>query len=287
MSNRYLELCPRLVILLERANTDWGEAPKYNEAYRKIRWPGNNLKVVHTNGRPINPTWLSLINYQIGKKSRGTWKYHDIRSSLYRDITTCMRENIPFKTKSVEYKPKEQTLYVNGRPTIKYDLEDGTLYSFTYSGVYNKVVSLILRLFDIRIKMLNRKLTLMNTEGEVVRIIDINTVYVLPKYQVDITKKITNSLVQPAIVIDHELLYQSREAIRVITAELEGKEEVSSQTTFSLDNNQYFPSPTRTDNNWVSTNAINIPFNFNSTYIPTISNIAAIYNPRAVIRSHF
>jgi hypothetical protein len=203
----------RIELLKQRSEMDWGEAPKYNEAYRLIRWPGIKhasvdpiparpigeevVRTVETNvlgervvrlelqleeerhgrldanRRPyerLTPGWLRSIREQRAKKAAGTWnEFHrrgrtrdylksDTRECLMRDLRYCIKENIPFKTKSLEYNPKDQWIYVYGNRAVKYDIDSGKLVAFTYSGVYNKVTSLILRNLSINVKLEARKL---------------------------------------------------------------------------------------------------------------------------------
>lgn len=188
---------PLLAEMLRRSEADWGGAPKYNEAYRQLRWPGRPwamqsmphsdidtpLSIVYRPDRrfefreqmgpgarlPVKPAWLDKIIYEQGLKSRGTWnrgrrgqKLHT-QDSLRQDLKVCMMENIPFKTNSLEYKPSNQWLYIKGVRVVKYNLVMGRLEGFTYSGVYDKVISLMLRkLFFIDIKLEKRKLIWVN-----------------------------------------------------------------------------------------------------------------------------
>jgi hypothetical protein len=105
------------------------------------------------------PSWQETIRRQIILKAEGRWTRNMSRQQLRRDMELCMSQNIPFKTKTFEYKPSDQWLYVHGRRVLKFDLMTGYISHFTYSGVYNKVTSLLLRLFDIKVKLKGRKLT--------------------------------------------------------------------------------------------------------------------------------
>lgn len=196
---------PLLEKLKARAHIDWGQAPKYNEEYRKIRWPGQTSVTSYfrpltpvdvearRNGRRTwdlglessimpgyvevsdtdegitetrrfrrSPIWKSTMANQMSLKADGRWTRKIARNNIKFDIELCMRENIPFKTKTFEYKPSDNWLYVNGLRALKFDLVTGYIAHFTFSGVYNKVVSLTLRMFDINVKLQRRKLKWIN-----------------------------------------------------------------------------------------------------------------------------
>jgi hypothetical protein len=167
---------------------DWGEAPKYNEAYRKIRWPHPSNGTFRSAGKPM---WLSNIEYDIRLKTRGVWNNRtgnsrhniylkpDTRSRLMSDLTFCVSQNIPFKTKSLEYKSVDQYVYVYGVRVLKYDLETGCFSHFTYSGIYNKVTSLLLRNFDLAITRHKNDIVWRISEQYPTIKIDLNTIYPL------------------------------------------------------------------------------------------------------------
>jgi hypothetical protein len=198
-------LRPILATMRERSNKDWGEYPKYNEDYRKLRWPGkpwvvsemihpiNNgvndmvynrlpdlrgdpLIRIDTNslfgpGRrvPEKPTWMIDFAYRNGLKRRGRWNSFrphggnrqklDTIHFLKIDLRNCMALNIPFRTNTLEYRPSTQWIYIKGTPVVKYELETGKIMGFSYSGVYDKVITFMLRhIFQLNIKLVRRKL---------------------------------------------------------------------------------------------------------------------------------
>lgn len=172
----------RISELKERSDKDWGTAPKYNQEYRLLRWPGVKKAdlephayypnddylspaVIGIDPRRLTPLWLSKLSHDKERKSNGLWnryggphRRNETRMALISDIKSCMKENIPFKTRSLEYRPSDQWIYVCGNRTIRYDLDTGKLIAFTYSGVYNKVTSLMLRHFEINVTLVRRKL---------------------------------------------------------------------------------------------------------------------------------
>lgn len=188
-----------LELMRSRSNVDWGEAPKYNEAYRKIRWPGTPSRTIYfrpvvptdtpnriggewgatsesslmpghvevhemdpdvsvTRRMRVKPAWQETINYHRRWKETRRWSKTKMRQTLLSDMAFCMSQNIPFQTKTFEYKPNDQWLYVHGARAMKYDLVTGYITHITYSGVYNKVTSLLFRLFKISIRLKGRKL---------------------------------------------------------------------------------------------------------------------------------
>lgn len=164
---------PVFTLLDERCDMYWGESPNYNEAYRKIRWPAvpigfdRNDEIEGFEGIPLRarrdpyyttPSWVNSLESDTRRKRRGEWTGKDTRFRLHQDLLQCMRENIPFKTKSLEYNPKDQWIYVYGNRTMRYNIRSGMVDAFTYSGVYNKVTSLFLRNFSIQVKLIRRKL---------------------------------------------------------------------------------------------------------------------------------
>lgn len=181
----------RYDLLVSRSDMDWGEAPNYNEAYRKLRWPGGtefSAEYLETanprpNGRFSKPEWKSTLQRDINQKRNGAWTRELMRLRLRCDIINCMRLNIPFKTKTLEYKPCDQWIYVNGNPTMRYDLRTGYISEFTFSGVYNKVTSLMLRLFNIKVKLVRKKVcwvgvvTTFSVPTVVETPLDMNTIY--------------------------------------------------------------------------------------------------------------
>lgn len=191
MESEIQSITPRFGLLRSRCEMDWGEAPKYNEAYRKLRWPA--APVVHATTQdeleeradrqarraqrgmtgtledyesPVilrdyypKPMWKALMQGDLAKKRNGEWTHKFIRIKLKSDLVTCLSNNIPFKTKTFEYKPIDQWIYVNGIRALRYDLRTGYLVDFTYSGVYNKRTSLLFRMFGIYVKLIKQKPT--------------------------------------------------------------------------------------------------------------------------------
>lgn len=174
---------PRFDLLRERSTKDWGEAPGYNAEYKKIRWPGSTPmpperpedvlpgEIPRTTIFYPLPSWLSLIRADLEKKRSGEWTKNYARIRLRSDISTCIRENIPFKTKTFEYKPETQWVYVNGIPALRYDIRTGHIIDFSYSGVYNKRTSLLFRMFDIYITLKKGKLILKHRSVRPARVI--------------------------------------------------------------------------------------------------------------------
>jgi hypothetical protein len=134
-------------------------------------WDNRRTTILEETNRRCTPAWKSVIRHQLERKCRGIWnstsirnlhpgfwRYKDTRSNLRVDIRFCMRKNIPFKTKTVEYRPSDTTLYICGRPVVKYSLSQGKIESFSYCGVYEKRVALILRILEIPVMLRNRKL---------------------------------------------------------------------------------------------------------------------------------
>jgi hypothetical protein len=119
--------------------------------------------------RFCKPAWMADLQWDLRKKASGRWYNLATRDKLRLDLKACMRLNIPFKTKSVEYKPSDQWIYVQGRRTMKYDLRTGYIVEFTFSGVYNKVTSLFLRLMDINVKLKGRKLIWIHSDPAAIR----------------------------------------------------------------------------------------------------------------------
>lgn len=212
VSNIQSERDLRIEELEARSFKDWGVAPNYNEDYRKIRWYSNkfippnledslNLTSTVQSG-PLNgyskPAWKHQMHYELERKNQGLWNRPRIRSinyvkkdtklALERDLQNCMVENIPFKTRSVEYNPRDQWVYVYGNRAIQYDIYSSRIIAFTYSGVYNKVTSLFFRMFGLNIKLHARKLiwkykkeSLQSISGipDTVVHLDLNTIYSL------------------------------------------------------------------------------------------------------------
>lgn len=166
---------PLLELMRSRSFKDWGEAPTYNEEYSRIRWPAGHIPETPftnpVNGRLIRtsiPVWMFNLRYDISLKNRGLWNrnrsgaFSNIRRDTARvlmlDIRNCMRNNIPFKTRTYEYDPKTTTLYVGETGQIRYSLETGRICSFTYGGTYDKRMNLMLRRFSIYVVKKGRKL---------------------------------------------------------------------------------------------------------------------------------
>lgn len=181
-----LENRPLLQKMLERSSKDWGEAPKYNEEYRKIRWPG--IKRTRTEGEdwggPIKPTWLRSIQSQMARKARGEWNsVRRFRSSkvdtartFWEDVNLCLRENIPIKTRTFEYKPSDQWMYLLGDKFLKYNLVTGCISHFTYSGNYHKLKGFFLRKYGIRTVKTRKSLT-WSIHGRRDQEVDLNEIY--------------------------------------------------------------------------------------------------------------
>ncbi len=144
----------RAETLKSRSTKEWGTAPDYNEEYRRIRWPRES---------GARPRWKTLLLSDRARKVRGEWTKEYAHLRLKSDLLICVRENIPFKTKTLEYKPIDQWIYVNGLRTMRYDIETGHIVEFTYSGVYNKVTSMMLRACNIYVKLLKGKPTYIYT----------------------------------------------------------------------------------------------------------------------------
>ncbi len=173
---------------LLRAVTDWGSGPRYNEEYRKIRWPGRTTAAE----RQHKPGWLNALRWAIRNKSdrenalklradhhanrkkQGLVSYDYVRSinagktftmeGLRHDLCFCIQNNIPFKSKSLEYVPSEFSLYYNGAARVKIMVispYSGQIYSISYGGMYDKKITYIFRtLFRLAIKIVNKKPTL-------------------------------------------------------------------------------------------------------------------------------
>ncbi len=187
----------RYPLLTSRSMMDWGDAPKYNEAYRRIRWPGGQ-KIEYVVGemapryaamapedRPqfTKPYWMVSLRQDQATKRGGRWTHIHRQSRLRSDLFQCMKENIPFTTNTLFYNPADQWIYVNGNRTIKYDLRTGYISEFTYSGVYNKVTSLMLRMVGIKVRLVKGKLFWFGRYGSQAHgpleslPVDINTLY--------------------------------------------------------------------------------------------------------------
>lgn len=149
---------PLLAELRRRSSVDWGLPPHYNEEYKSLRWPSNGLGE--------QPVWLQLLKEDIRKKSAGDWNNtrfgmrftrggynnkNNTRTRLFYDLRNCMRQNIPFKTPSIEYRPADTSIYIYGIKRITYYLYSGHIDSFTYGGHYNKFVSLFFREMSINV----------------------------------------------------------------------------------------------------------------------------------------
>ncbi len=181
MDEQLLNERPLLRKYYERSSKDWGVAPKYNEEYRKIRWPST----VDINGKTRKPSWIYEIREDLSRKMRGNWnptsstEKTSTHSALMEDINFCIAENIPFKTRTIEYKPATTTLHIGEAAEVHYDLFSGCIKSFTYGGVYSKVVSYFFRALNIYVKKVGRVLIWSSSyKGDT--IIDINTTYRLP-----------------------------------------------------------------------------------------------------------
>jgi len=172
----------RLTILKQRSEMEWGEAPNYNESYRSIRWPSRSVPNGTGGTHFSKPDWKKFLLENISKKTAGNWnnviynrrnndilpgigrnrvgdlRYLDTRTHLRLDLFKCMSNNIPFKTKTLFYNPRDTTLYICDVPVVKYDIESGLIVSFSYCGVYNKRISLMLRMIGINVITKNRKL---------------------------------------------------------------------------------------------------------------------------------
>lgn len=192
---------PLLAEMERRSSVDWGEAPNYTEEYRRIRWHRNPIQTITVNGvitlgdpgfpKGGTPTWKLSLRENVGKKRAGTWngRTHlysksDTRTWLKVDMLTCMRENIPFRTKTFEYRPSTQTIYVNNIGVLFYDLRKGHITHFTYGGVYNKITSLLFRMFFIGAKLKNKKLVIEPDGGFLavdIELVDLNKIYELPR----------------------------------------------------------------------------------------------------------
>jgi hypothetical protein len=197
---------PLLKSMLERSSIDWGEAPKYTEEYRKLRWPGTqppehpeyeNLIADTARRTPVvrpNPAWKTRIHYELRKKEQGNWnsrrdarypqdRYNftpDTVRGLMQDIKGCMNLNIPFKTKTYRYDPKTTTLYVGEKGEIHYSLETGCIKSFTYAGLYDKRLSLMLRRFGIRVIRKGNRLVFKEEVYENEETINLTDTYYVP-----------------------------------------------------------------------------------------------------------
>lgn len=182
----------------QRSNMEWGEAPNYNKEYRKIRWSSNN--------RHQKPSWLHELQFNMRLKSTGLWnggrhfyKKANTKKALKGDIRWCINNNIPFKTKTFEYKPSDQWLYVKGEKVLKYDLCTGSFSGFTYSGVYDKVTTMTLRMLGFDITVINRKLIwTTNKFGDT--LIDVNKFYA---FNDDIVRE-TNSIVNIDLYLEYK-----------------------------------------------------------------------------------
>lgn len=118
---------------------------------------------------PEKPNWMTDFAHRNTLKSTGRWnslrpnggnrQRIDTMKFLGMDLRNCVALNIPFRTNTLEYKPSTQWIYIKGTPVVKYDLETGKLIGFSYSGVYDKVITFMLRhLFQLNIKLVSRKL---------------------------------------------------------------------------------------------------------------------------------
>lgn len=189
---------PILELMMHRARTDWGVHPNYTKEYRDLRWPGRPWRITEMNehmnrspgqipefGAPSpqelfgpgirvaeKPDWIIDANYRTLSKRNGNWNRNRGPGSVGRpdswkylsiDLFKCMFYNIPFKTNTIEYKPSTQWIHIKGVPVVKYDLETGKLAGFTYSGIYDKVITFVLRnLFQMNIVLEKRKLVWRN-----------------------------------------------------------------------------------------------------------------------------
>ena len=179
---------PEKTIVLDRKNIDFGMAPDYNAEYWKIRCKANPL----TEGRTTrgNPLWRSSLAFQIRSKELGNWNRNiglpyirrDTTSALTSDLFLCMREGIPFKTRSIRYDYVTNWVHVYDVPVLFYDIEKGIITKFTYNGKYNKFVSMVFRWVGIYVKLVKRKPTFIRrdsipTGGIIITPIDIDEVY--------------------------------------------------------------------------------------------------------------
>ena len=112
---------------------------------------------------------MTDIEYRNGRKNRGSWNSFrphggnrqklDTIHFLKVDLRNCMALSIPFRTNTLEYRPSTQWIYIKGTPVVKYELETGKIIGFSYSGVYDKVITFMLRhIFQLNIKLVRRKL---------------------------------------------------------------------------------------------------------------------------------
>ena len=195
---------PLLQLMRDRAEIDWGQHPNYTKEYRDLRWPGKSWRITDMSEQvnrarvpidrddpfdPVNrtpelfgpgirvpekPDWVIDANYRSTCKRIGTWNRNrgpggvnrlETWRYLSQDLLKCMSLNIPFKTNTIEYKPSTQWVHIKGTPVVKYDLESGKLVGFTYSGVYDKVITFVLRnLFQMNIVLEKRKLIWRNNK---------------------------------------------------------------------------------------------------------------------------
>jgi hypothetical protein len=185
---------PELELMLSRSVKDWGQAPNYTEEYRKIRWNPDSERIV---GRGIfMPSWISRIRTERTKKANNRWnrlgrvyEKPDTSMGYMRDLKHCMRENIPFQTKSTWYNPADQWIYLYGNRALQYDLCSGKIIAFTFSGVYNKVTSFIFRKFGINVFNHKRKPAFINSRG-ILEMVNLNSLYSTSDiYQVSVTQR--------------------------------------------------------------------------------------------------
>lgn len=193
--------------LFARSNKDWGQAPEYNSDYRRIRWP-----------EYMRQSNIYTVRYHLLNKSRGRWTHNSTGASLGRDLQYCMRNNIPFKTPSLEYVPKNTTLYIKGTGSMKWDLMTLSPINFSFGGTYDKVISMFLRRFGIDVKLYNKKLV---WEGIS---ININDTYTIPHKYVLHPKQLSKA-VDVGFVYDSGITYmESREVYIERWLQLEGVE---------------------------------------------------------------
>jgi hypothetical protein len=112
-----------------------------------------------------NCGWKGKLLIDMRKKERGEWKYskdgykitHPARTSLIGDISFCIQQGIPLKTKSFEYNPVNRSIYLYDEYVAKYDHVNGYIESFTLRNIDNKYTRYRLRDFGIDLVSLKQK----------------------------------------------------------------------------------------------------------------------------------
>lgn len=122
----------------------------------------NSIRYPNVLGR--TPPWKYTLDRELTLKRNGTWRYsktrdgkitHPARISLKNDITHCIANGLPLKTKSFEYKPLDRSIYLYGKYVATYEGEGSALESFTIKHIDTRETRYRLR--DFGIELISKK----------------------------------------------------------------------------------------------------------------------------------